>query len=118
MAMQTRLEGTPDQLAKQLGKLSNRKRYRIVEVDENIDAKKEMPAPANDAADVAALLSKWQREDNTPVAQPAPNDGTMTPSEALFHKWAAEDALLTPEEIAAEARFWESYQRERERVVL
>ncbi len=35
-------------------------------------------------AGVQALLSRWQAQDGTPTAMPAPNDATLTPSESLF----------------------------------
>jgi hypothetical protein len=39
------------------------------------------PSPV---AHVRALLAQWQQQDHTPTAAPAPNDGSLTPSEALF----------------------------------
>lgn len=60
-------------------------------------------------ARVNALIVKWQKADNTPVAPPAPNDGTMTPSEALFKQWERENAEMTDEEREAEDHVWEGF---------
>jgi hypothetical protein len=114
------LEGTPDQLAQELYRLPSAKRYRIVEVDNTSgsgeETKETTTGPQNEVANVEALISEWQRQDNTPAGSPPPNDGTMTPSEALFRKWEAEDATLTTKQIEEEIRFWEAYQRDHERV--
>jgi hypothetical protein len=53
-------------------------------------------------ARVRSLLSQWQRQDATPVAPPGPNDGTLTPSEALFRRWEQEDAGLSEDARRAE----------------
>ncbi|MBC8142580.1 MAG: hypothetical protein H7Y38_14200 [Armatimonadetes bacterium] len=62
-------------------------------------------------AHARALISKWQTADNTPTAAPAPNDGTTSPSEALFRQWEREDELLTDEDREAQARLWEQFQQ-------
>jgi hypothetical protein len=113
-----KIEGTPEQLAAWLERLPNGKRYRLEEVEDHQEAKQSMPVPSDTPARVTNLLREWQREDNTPVMQTPLNDGTMTPSEALFRKWAAEDSLLTPEEAKAEEQFWDSYVKEHEKVAI
>jgi hypothetical protein len=59
---------------------------------------------------VLALLRQWQH-DTPPVASPAPNDGTLTPSEALFRQWEQEDAALTDEQRAEQEKLWQDYQQ-------
>lgn len=57
------VEGTPEQLAETLGKLSNTKRYRLVEVDESraaAEPKVPLPDPRNAAS--IALLESWIAE--------------------------------------------------------
>lgn len=117
MARTQELEGTPEQLAGQLTQLTKMKLYRIEEVVNGASPLYEMDS-STASSHVNALLHKWQHDDNTPVAQPAPNDGTMTASEALFKKWAAEDALLTPEEVEEETKFWKDYLLNDQRVAL
>lgn len=68
-------------------------------------------AKRDPVAHVKSLLAQWQQQDNTPTTLPAPNDGTLTPSEALFRKWDAEDALLTDEERQAQAEQWQQFQQ-------
>lgn len=53
------------------------------------------------------LLRDWQQHDHTPTAAPAPSDGTLTPSEALFRQWEQEDATLTDAERRAEEERWQ-----------
>ncbi|MGH2344774.1 MAG: hypothetical protein ACRDG4_06080, partial [Chloroflexota bacterium] len=49
---------------------------------------------------------------HTPVTAPAPNDGTLTPSEALFRQWEQEDAKLTDEERQAEEVRRQQFQQD------
>jgi hypothetical protein len=63
-------------------------------------------------AHVRTLLAQWQQLDNTPTAAPAPNDGSLTPSEALFREWEQEDASLTEAERQANDELWRQFQRE------
>jgi hypothetical protein len=105
-------------LVRELEKLATNKRYRIVEVNEGATADRQQSSLRDSAEHVDDLISLWQHQDGTPVARPAPNDGTMTPSEALFRKWASEDALLTADEAEAEARFWKELQSERESLAI
>jgi hypothetical protein len=65
----------------------------------------------NPVARVQALLTEWQQQDKTPTAETASPHGNLTPSEALFRKWEAEDAGLTEEEQQAQAAQWEQFQR-------
>jgi hypothetical protein len=64
------------------------------------------------AARIRGLLHQWQQFDHTPVAAPAPNAGTLTPSEALFRQWEQEDAKLTDEERQAEDIRWQQFQQD------
>jgi len=68
-------------------------------------------APRDPVAHVRNLLAQCQQQDGTPVAQPAPNDGSLTPSEALFRKWDAEDAQLNDADRQAQAELWEQFQQ-------
>lgn len=71
-------------------------------------------APTNSAAEkarVASLLRQWQQAEGLPTLG---NGATHTPVAELFAQWEAEDANLTPEEIEAEQRFWEEYNRDRD----
>ncbi|HVA92208.1 MAG TPA: hypothetical protein VNL71_20470 [Chloroflexota bacterium] len=52
-------------------------------------------ASPDPATRVRELLHQWQQYDRTPTASPAPNDGALTPSEALFRQWEREDATLS-----------------------
>jgi hypothetical protein len=65
---------------------------------------------SNPADRVRALLIQWQLRDGTPTARPAPNDGSLTPSEALFRQWEEEDAMLTDEERASHEALWRQFQ--------
>ena len=67
-----------------------------------------VPAPA---ARVRDLLREWQHYDHTPTAAPAPDDGTHTPSEALFRQWEREDAALTDAERRVEEAQWHQFQQ-------
>jgi hypothetical protein len=70
------------------------------------------PTAASDAvARVRGLLHDWQQQDHTSTAAPAPNDGSLTPSEALFRQWEQEDASLTEEERQAEEERWQQSQQ-------
>jgi hypothetical protein len=70
------------------------------------------PGTAPDpVARVRRLLSEWQQHDHTPTATPAPIDGTLTPSEALFRQWEEEDAGLTDDERQAEENYWQEFQQ-------
>jgi hypothetical protein len=55
--------------------------------------------------------------DHLPAVPPAQTD--EDPTLALFKKWAEEDAKMTPEEVEAERKMWEEFERninaERER---
>ena len=62
------------------------------------------------AARVRDLLREWQQDDHTPIAAPAPDDGTRTPSEALFRQWEREDAALTDEERRVGEAQWHQFQ--------
>jgi non-ribosomal peptide synthetase component F len=66
----------------------------------------------NPVAHVRALLARWQQQDNTPTAAPAPNDGSLTPSEALFRAWEQEDARLTEVERQTNDELWRQFQQE------
>ncbi len=68
-------------------------------------------AALDPAARVRSLLYQWQQQDHTPTAAPAPNDGTLTPSEALFRQWEQEDATLTDEERQVEEERWQQFQQ-------
>jgi len=68
-------------------------------------------AAPDPAARMRGLLHQWQQDDCTPTAAPAPNDGTQTPSEALFRQWEREDATLTDEERQAEEVRWQQFQQ-------
>jgi hypothetical protein len=59
---------------------------------------------------VRALLTQWQSEDRTPLRMPATTPGE-TPTQALFRKWAAEDANMSDEEKEAEDRLWEDIEQ-------
>ena len=54
---------------------------------------------------VQALLTRWQEQDQSPVA------ALVTSSEALFHKWDQEDAALTDAEQQTRAEQWELFQQ-------
>ncbi len=74
MAQQSVLEGTPEQLARLLGTLSNLKRYRIIELEESI------PSPA--------------MKETSPVL-----DAENAAAVAQFRLWREQDATDDPEEI-------------------
>ena len=69
MALQHSIEGTPQQLAGMLERLSNTKRYRIVEADGNREQGHESSAipPEIDTENAAAiaLLKQWREQDAT-----------------------------------------------------
>ena len=67
-----------------------------------------VPAPV---ARVRDLLREWQQDDHTPTVAPAPDHGTLTPSEALFRQWEREDAALTDEERRVEEAQWHQFQQ-------
>lgn len=64
------------------------------------------------AEHVRNLLSQWQQQDGTRFAQPAPNDGAMTPSEALFQKWVEEDEQMSEAERQLHAESWEKFKQD------
>jgi hypothetical protein len=68
-------------------------------------------APAPSPSDPIARVRELRQQDDTPTALPPPNDGTMTPSEALFRQWEREDAALTDEERQAEEALWQQFQQ-------
>lgn len=72
------------------GTTANEYSARLLEAAAPISA----PDPV---ARVCSLLVQWQQQGNTPIAAPSPNDGTLTPSEALFREWEQDDATLTDE---------------------
>lgn len=69
----------------------------------------DMPA-ADPVAHVRGVLRDWQQRDRTPSAPPVPNDGALTPSEALFRQWEREDAGLTEESRRTEEERWQQFQ--------
>lgn len=69
-------------------------------------------AESDPVARVRGLLHDWQQQDHTPSAAPAPNDGSLTPSEALFRQWEQEDASLTDEERQTAEEWWQEFQRD------
>jgi hypothetical protein len=69
-------------------------------------------APSTPVERVRFLLQEWQQEDHTPTAALPPNDGSLTPSEALFRQWEHEDARLTDEERQAEEERWQQFQQD------
>ena len=68
-------------------------------------------APPDPVAQVRSLLHQWQQLDHTPTAAPAPNDGTLSPSEALFRQWEREDAAMSDEARQAEEECWQQFQQ-------
>jgi len=74
-------------------------------------APQEVPAPDAEKERVLALLRQWQKEYGMP---PRPDGKEHTSVAELLAEWEAEDAKLTPEEVQAEQRFWEDYERERD----
>ena len=62
-------------------------------------------------AHIQALLARWQTEDNTPILPPIPTLPGETPTQALFRKWAEEDARMTDEEREAEDQLWEDIDK-------
>jgi hypothetical protein len=60
---------------------------------------------------VRELLAQWQAEDHTPLRSPTPARPGETPTQALFRKWAEEDALMSDEEKDAEDRLWEEIEK-------
>jgi hypothetical protein len=68
------------------------------------------PPSVNSAKQIRDLLTAWQKADNTPIALPAPNDGSMTPSEALFQQWRQEAIHMTDDEKQAEEHLWQQFQ--------
>lgn len=69
------------------------------------------PRPQTSVERVKSLLTQWQHMDNTPVARPLPNDGSMTPSEALFQQWDHEDDSLSEAERQTQEDLWEEFKR-------
>ena len=63
---------------------------------------------------VHALLTQWQAEDNTPFRPAVLMKSGETPTQALFRKWAEEDARMTEEEKAAEDQLWKDIEQGRE----
>lgn len=69
-------------------------------------------ASVNQTERIKSLLNQWQRVDGTPTATPASNDGSMTPSEALFRQWEQEAEQMTDEERQAESQLWQQFQED------
>lgn len=69
-------------------------------------------------ARVESLIRQWQEQDQTPQAPLAPNDGTMTPTQALFKQWEEEDARMSPEEIEVQRQLWEDLENHFQRLTL
>lgn len=71
--------------------------------------------PADAAIDpgdhVSDLLAQWQAEDRTPLRAPVLTQPGETPTQALFRKWAAEDANMTEAEKEAEDRLWKEIEQ-------
>jgi hypothetical protein len=65
---------------------------------------------ASEKERAVALLRRWQQE-MPAVAPPPPNDGSLTPSEALFRQWEQEDAALTDAQRAEQEELWQDYQQ-------
>ena len=65
---------------------------------------------ADSLARIRSLLAEWQKQDNTPIALPAANEGALSASEALFRQWEQEDATLTDEERQAQEELWQQFQ--------
>lgn len=74
-----------------------------------------LPAPESampaSEAHVRDLIARWQEQDGIPTAVPASNNGTLTPSEALFRQWEREDEQLSDAEYNAQTELWEQFQR-------
>ncbi len=72
-----------------------------------------LPSPPvhDPKAHVAALLARWQTADNTPLRPAPPTLPGETPTQALFRKWAEEDANMTKEEQEAETRLWQEIEQ-------
>lgn len=68
-------------------------------------------SPHNPVAHVQSLITKWQQEDKTPLAETILHDETLTPSEALFRQWDEEDAQMTDEERHHQEKLWEDFQQ-------
>jgi hypothetical protein len=60
---------------------------------------------------VHELLVQWQTEDRTPLRSPMPARPGETPTQALFRKWAEEDARMSDEEKDAEDRLWAEIEK-------
>jgi len=60
--------------------------------------------PLTSADKVRIKLRQWQKETKT-VTSPA------IPAHELFARWAEEDAQMTEEEMEAEDRLWEDFQK-------
>ena len=67
------------------------------------------------ATRVSSLLQQWQQEYGLPSR---PDGKVHTSAAELFAQWDAEDAALTPEEVAAERRLWEASQERRQGVTI
>jgi hypothetical protein len=69
-----------------------------------------LPTP-NPIEEMRRRIREWQAQDNTPILPLAPTPPGLTPTAALFQKWAEEDAQKTDNEIADDERLWEDYKR-------
>lgn len=70
-----------------------------------------LPPVRDPKAHVDALLAKWQAEDKTPLRSAPPTLPGETETQALFRKWAEEDAHMTDAERDAEARLWQDIEQ-------
>lgn len=107
------IEGTPEQLATLLQRLPSDKRYRLVEVETLPTEQSHSPATFSEEPRerVARLLEEWRTQDEMPERPSIQMLTGETPTEALFRKWAEEDANLTDQEIEADQRLWEEFQQ-------
>ena len=68
-----------------------------------------LPA-ANPVDEMRRRIREWQIQDRTPALPPASANPGLTPTGALFQKWAEEDAQRTDQEIEADDRLWSDYR--------
>ncbi len=67
--------------------------------------------PTDPTEQVLAMLAQWQAQDHTPLRTPIPTRPGETPTQALFRKWAEEDAHMTDDDREAEDRLWEDLEQ-------
>jgi hypothetical protein len=70
-----------------------------------------LPA-ANPVDEMRRRIREWQRQDRTPAPPISTVRPGLTPTAALFQKWAEEDAQKTDEEVAVDDRLWQEYQHD------